>query len=141
MTRQPEAAIGNPVVQIADAPSPHEVYTKFLADSVLAFQACTECQSAVFPPRQRCVKCGEDALVWRSSTGDGVIYSATMISPRNADAYCVVLVDLAEGYRMMSRITGIAADEVYIGQKVTVTFQTTGDEVLPMFAPKESPHV
>ena len=89
----------------------------------------------MFPPRQRCPLCGSDALAWRRSAGLGTVYSATVIQPRNDPAYCVVLVDVDEGYRMMSRITEADAGSVSIDDRVDVRFQHDDDRVLPLFAP------
>lgn len=122
-----------------DAPSPgggpHATYQALLAQEVLGFQACDTCSGAVFPPRGRCSHCGADALTWRASAGHGTVYSTTVIAPRDKPPYAVVLVDLDEGYRMMSRIVEAEAESVAIDDPVAVRFERSDDEVLPMFAP------
>ncbi len=132
MTAQlPGAAID----EVPHEASAHATYTALLREDVLAFQGCGACAGAVFPPRQRCPLCGSDALAWRRSAGLGTVYSATVIQPRNDPAYCVVLVDVDEGYRMMSRITEADAASVSIDDRVDVRFQHDDDRVLPLFAP------
>lgn len=128
---------------IAEAPpegGPDDAYRALLARGVLAFQACGACSGVVFPPRGRCSLCGADALTWRASAGAGSVYSATVLSPRDKPAYAVVLVDLDEGYRMMSRIvsasgdTTVDAGAVMIDDRVTVRIEPLGDQILPLFA-------
>lgn len=123
---------------IDDAPqgaSPHAAYLALLDAEVLIFQGCRGCRAAVFPPRQRCSLCGADELSWRRSEGFGTVYSTTVIRPRNEPAYCVALVDLDEGFRMMSNVIETDADQVHIDDRVEVRFLRDGDQVLPLFAP------
>jgi uncharacterized OB-fold protein len=117
------------------ANGPDATYQALLARGVLGFQACGACDGAVFPPRGRCSHCGADALVWRESAGVGTVYSTTVITPRDQPAYAVVLVDLDEGFRMMSRIVaGVDAHDVSIGDAVTVRIEPLADQILPLFA-------
>lgn len=109
---------------------PHGVYTALLEQRVLGFQACTDCCAVVFPPRGRCSRCGADALVWRASAGRGTVYSSTVLAPRDEPSYAVVLVDLDEGYRMMSRVD---QSEVAIDDRVAVDVFMTDHEPLPLF--------
>lgn len=125
---------GEPVDPVPDAPGPDATYQELLRGGVLGFQACSTCRGAVFPPRTRCSRCGADSLRWRSSAGAATVYSTTVISPRGTDPYAVVLVDLDEGYRMMSRIEDV---EVAIGDRVRVDLVDTGETVLPMFVRAE----
>ena len=110
---------------------PHATYQALLERQVLGFQACSGCLSAVFPPRLRCHRCGADLLTWRASAGRGTVYSSTVIAPRGQEPYAVVLIDLDEGYRMMSRIDDEA---VAIGDRVVVTPSHAGGETIPLFA-------
>ena len=50
--------------------------------------------------------------------------------------YCVALVDLEEGVRMLTNVVGCPPDEVHIGMAVTVTWEPLSDgRQLPLFAP------
>ena len=122
----------------ADVPhhegGPHAAYEALLAADVLAFQACRACRSAVFPPRGRCPHCGVEDVVWRASGGRGRVYSATVLEPREKPAYVVVLVDLDEGFRMMSRMTGPDGASVAIEDRVVVSFDDVSGARLPLFA-------
>ncbi|SEG90500.1 hypothetical protein SAMN04489712_12657 [Thermomonospora echinospora] len=119
------------------ATAPHAEYQAQLDREVLAFQACGTCGAAVFPPRSRCPHCGRPELGWRRSRGRAVVYSATTIEPRGGEPYCVALVDVAEGFRMMTNIVGVAASDVRIGDQVTLRFERRDDTVIPVFGPAE----
>jgi uncharacterized OB-fold protein len=80
----------------------------------------------VFPPRL--------GLAWRDSAGLGTVYAATTARPRGAPPRGIVLVDLDEGFRMMSRVDGIPAEDVTPGLRVRLDF-APGDPPLPIFRP------
>jgi hypothetical protein len=105
----------------ADALSPAERFASHCRASELAYQWDAEAQAAVFYPRLG------PGLEWRISAGSGTVYSVTWLHPRDAEPYNVALIDLDEGFRMMSRVEG---DEVTIGQRVTVAFDP---EAIPYF--------
>ncbi|MEW1973849.1 OB-fold domain-containing protein [Microbacterium profundi] len=113
--------------------APSVVFDAFAAEGILAFQECPECSRAVFPPRVLCPRCGSGTLEWKSSTGIGTVYSCTTISPRDGQPYTVALIDLAEGYRMMSTVTDPLGEPVSIGDRVAVEFSSAGETVLPIF--------
>ena len=76
---------------------------------------------------------GGNALEWVEASGKGTVHSVTMISPKPpAEPYNVVLVDLAEGPRMMSRLEGLAAADVTIGMAVQarISVQEDGEPIL-----------
>jgi len=98
--------------------SPAGVYRGYLESGKLGFQRCSGCGKAVFYPRLVCPDCGGADLVWETSSGRGTVYATTAVYRRDAGPYNVVLVDLEEGFRMMSRIEGVPADRVEIGMKV-----------------------
>lgn len=101
-----------------DGGAPSEVYRRYLRNGELGFQSCDGCGVAVFYPRVLCPVCGSDALRWRTSSGRGVVYATTAVYRRDAEPYNVALVDLEEGFRMMSRVEGVPAEAVGIGQRV-----------------------
>lgn len=78
------------------------------APSALHFQRCGACAAAVHPPRPICPACGSSSLAWEESAGGGRVYSATDVHTRE-ETYNVALVDLDEGYRVMSTVeVGVA---------------------------------
>jgi len=52
-----------------------------------------------------CPRCGSTDLAWEESNGEGVVYSTTTVFTREG-SYDVSLVDLAEGYRVMTTVSG-----------------------------------
>lgn len=98
--------------------APHQGFLDRLATGTLAYQRCRGCASAVFPPRVLCPACGNAGLAWQVSDGRGSVYSTSVLSPRDGEPYTVVLVDLDEGFRMMSTVVRTPAAQVRIGMRV-----------------------
>lgn len=82
---------------------------------VLLYQSDGE--RAVFPPRDL------PGLEWRESAGAGTVYATTTLRPRGGEPRVVSLIDLDEGFRMMSRT------DAPIGARVQVYFE----EGVPLF--------
>ena len=82
--------------------APAEVYRRYLEGGTLGFQRCQDCSSAVFYPRVLCPVCGSLSLEWRTSTGHGVVYATTAVYSQDDEPYNVALVDLVDGFRMIS---------------------------------------
>jgi uncharacterized protein len=116
---------------------PALVYRRYLEAGVLAYQRCAGCGAAVFYPRVLCPQCGDNGLTWETSSGRGVIYATTAVYRRDADPYNVVLVDLEEGFRMMSRVGGVPAERVEVGTKVRLKVDREGDDPVPVFVPAD----
>jgi uncharacterized OB-fold protein len=81
----------------------------------LTYVFCPSCERVIFYPRAHCTGCGSRQLETRVSTGLGVVYSYTVIH-RNPDPafrdqipYVVALIDLAEGFRMLTQVEGDGA--------------------------------
>jgi len=100
----------------------------------------------VFYPRAFCPHCGatRSALEWREASGRATVYAAVVEHKPNPGAwsggepYCVALVDLDEGVRMMTNIVGIAPEDVETGRAVEVTWEPLSDgRQLPLFRPIE----
>ena len=90
----------------------------------------------VFYPRIAQPGTGADDLEWVEASGAGTIHAVTVVRKKDpADSYSVVLVDLAEGPRLMSRVDGIAVDEVKIGMAVRASIISEGDKPLLVFVP------
>lgn len=107
---------------------PHETYLEGIAAGELRFQRCQQCAAAVFTPRIVCNHCGSDELSVEVSAGRGTVYSMTAIASRDAPTYVVALIDLDEGFRMMSAVVDMPAEDVVIGLRVSSAF--TPDRVV-----------
>jgi uncharacterized protein len=121
----------------APAGPPAEVYRRYLERGELGFQRCEGCGAAVFYPRVLCPVCGSASLEWQPSGGRGVVYATTAVYRRDAEPYNVVLVDLAEGFRMMSRVEGVPAEEVDVGMGVVLRVREEADGPVVVFVPEE----
>jgi uncharacterized OB-fold protein len=113
--------------EMASAEAPALTYRRHLENGKLGYQRCTDCSAAVFYPRTLCPVCGSGALEWRESAGRGTVYATTAVHSRNRDPRNVVLVDLDEGFRMMSRVEGVPAEEVEIGTRVRFEVRQGGE--------------
>ncbi|WP_162794512.1 Zn-ribbon domain-containing OB-fold protein [Nocardioides houyundeii] len=113
--------------------SPDARYREYLDEGLLHFQRCGE-GHAVFPPRLVCPACGGRDLDWRPSVGTGVVYSATTTPVRDGEEYSIVLVDMDDGFRMMSRMDRVSPQ---IGDQVRVVVRPIpgGTEPLPCVEP------
>jgi uncharacterized OB-fold protein len=109
------------------------VYRRYLESGVLGFQRCAGCGAAVFYPRVLCPVCGGADLTWETSSGRGVVYATTAVYRRDGDPYNVVLVDLEDGFRMMSRVDGVPPERVAVGTRVMLRLEPTDDGPLPVF--------
>jgi len=115
---------------------PAEVYRRYLESGALSFQHCAGCGAAVFYPRVLCPVCGGANLAWKTSSGRGIVYATTAVYRREGDPYNVALVDLEEGFRMMSRVEGVPAEEVEVGARVTLKLEPAEDGPIPVFVPE-----
>jgi uncharacterized OB-fold protein len=64
-----------------------------------------------------------------------VVYATTAVYRQEGAPYNVVLVDLEEGFRMMSCVQGVPAEEVEVGARVTLRLEPTDDGPIPVFVP------
>jgi uncharacterized protein len=103
--------------------SPADVYAEHCRRHELAFQLDAD-GGALFRPRV-----GHDT--WRVSAGRGAVYATTVVRPRDGDPYNVALIDLDEGFRMMSRVVGCAPEHVAIGMRVRLAWAGAEAEDLP----------
>ncbi|MFE4423989.1 Zn-ribbon domain-containing OB-fold protein [Streptomyces sp. NPDC056817] len=115
------------------AADPWSAYRAGLAEGRLLYQRCTACKKAQFYPRVLCAHCGEYAPEWQESAGAGVVYATSAIHERGAEPRNVVLVDLDEGFRMMSRVVGVPADSVAIGAPVRARVVEEAGEPVVVF--------
>ena len=107
--------------------APHARYLEGLDSGELRFQRCGDCHAAVFPPRVLCDRCGSASVHVEVSAGLGSVYSATAVTQRDQPSYSVCLVDLDEGFRMMSSVVDVLAEDVAIGMRVSARFDTVDD--------------
>jgi len=119
--------------------SPLQRYLGHLEKGELAYQYSPAAGRAVFFPRVACPYTGSGDLEWRISAGRGTVYATTTVHPASGDPYNVCLIDCHEGFRMMSRIEGLAPSDVRIGMEVALrVIPRAGDAPpIPVFVPVE----
>ncbi|KUF15936.1 hypothetical protein AT728_13340 [Streptomyces silvensis] len=110
----------------------------------LLIQRCTACARLRFPWLPGCNGCGAPEWDTVAAGGDGTVFSYVVLHhppfPAFDPPYAVVLVELAEGVRIISELVGVAHGEVRIGMPVRLDFRRVDEEwELPVFRPVASP--
>jgi uncharacterized protein len=112
---------------------PQAEYFAHLAEGRFMLQRSRSTGVHVFYPRVAQPGTGAADLEWVPASGDGVVHAVTVIRPRPPqEPYNVVLVELAEGPRLMSRVEGA---QPVIGMKVRARIVTEGDDPVLVFDP------
>lgn len=108
---------------------------------------CPACDQSFFTPQIACPRCLSTEWEYRESSGRGTVYSATVVHrapyPGFTSPYHVAIVDLDEGWQMLSNVVGDApargadgagGSPVPIGTRVTVDWLPLDERiVLPVF--------
>ena len=117
--------------------SPDTTYQNFLKDNQFCIQHCNECQQFLFYPRLACPHCSSVNLEWREASGNGTVYAVSIVRqrPEKGGDHNVVLINLEEGPRMMSRVDGIVNEEIKIDMKVTASILHEGETHMVVFQP------
>lgn len=117
--------------------SPHQIYAEHCEKGELAYQVEVDTGKAVFHPRVVAPGSGSTALDWKISGGRGTVHATTVVFEKGQPSHNVCLVDLDEGYRMMSRVEGVPPLDVAIGLRVQARFAPgdDGQPPYPVFVP------
>lgn len=111
------------------------------AEGKLMVQRCDDCGAYVFTPRERCRSCFGDKLRWVQSSGKGTVYSYTIVhrppDPSFDPPYCPAIIELDEGWMMLSNVVEADLTRIAIGDPVEVAFKDMGDITLPVFRPAD----
>lgn len=125
---------GLPVPAITEMSRPHWDGCK---RGELMVQRCGDCGAYVFIPEIACNQCLSAKLDWVQSSGKGELYSFTVIHrpqrPEFDVPYVGAIIELEEGWHMLSNLVEPDIDHLKIGLPVEVCFVPRGDAVLPMF--------
>ena len=101
----------------------------------LVGEVCPHCEAKIFPPRDVCPECGQEAKTLYSFSGRGEVYSYTTVYEPPAGyednvPYTVALIKLEEGPMVTAQLTDLDG-EVQIGapvEMVTRRLRSDGDE-------------
>ena len=113
---------------------PEKEYFAFLAEGRFMIQRSRSSGEHVFYPRVAAPRTGALDLDWVPASGDGVVHATTVVRRKPPEpAFNVALVQLAEGPRMMSRVEGVAPQDVRIGMAVRARIDTVEGKPLVVF--------
>jgi uncharacterized OB-fold protein len=108
----------------------------------LDLQKCKSCDHLRYPVSHVCPECLSYDHEWVTVSGKGEVFSYIVFHQVYNQAfakdvpYNVAVIQLAEGPRMISNVTGVPNDQVKVGDKVQVTFDHVTDDVaIPRFRP------
>ncbi|MGA9532374.1 MAG: Zn-ribbon domain-containing OB-fold protein [Anaerolineales bacterium] len=113
----------------------------------LVGEVCPHCESKIFPPRDVCPECGQDARTLYQFSGHGSVYSYTTIydAPSGFEGnapYTVALVKLDEGPMVTAQMTDVNSHPVEIGmpvEMVTRKLRSDGDRGVLVYGYKFRP--
>src|SRR3954451_4464926 len=106
----------------------------------IVYQSCTVCGSRQYFRRSFCAACGVPDPVEKYASGEGVVYAASLVvraatpEARAYVPYNIILVDAAEGFRMMAH----GDNDLKIGDRLTARCQRFTGRFVPYFARTKS---
>lgn len=107
----------------------------------LLIQRCTCCSTLRHPPAPVCIKCHSFDWDTVEASGKGSVYSFVVMHYPEVPPFDhpnpIGLIELDEGVRLIAGLVGVKRDEIKVGQRVQVEFQSfdDGELTLPMFRP------
>jgi uncharacterized protein len=105
-------------------------------EAAIVYQSCTACRGVQYFRRSFCAVCGAPDPADRRASGEGAVYATSLVcraatpETRAHVPYHIILVDAAEGFRMMAH----GDHELAIGDKVTARFERFAGRLVPYFA-------
>jgi uncharacterized OB-fold protein len=113
----------------------------------LVGEICPHCEEKIFPPRDICPDCGEEARDLFQFTGKGSVYSFTTVSDAPAGfeesaPYTLAIVQLDEGPLVTAQLTDLDDGRVDIGtpvEMVTRKLRSEGDQGMLIYGYKFRP--
>jgi uncharacterized OB-fold protein len=102
---------------------------------------CNQCDKPYFYPRPFCPTCWTDDVEWREASGRATLYTWSVVHSNDLPPwpdrvpYVAAVVDLEEGPRMMTIVTG-DPDVLEIGMDLVVDFEDYDEDItVPVFRP------
>ncbi len=105
------------------------------AEAIL-YQCCAACGAQQYFRRGFCAACGAPDPVEKRASGDGTVYATSLVcraatpETRAHVPYNIVLVDTAEGFRMMAH----GDHDLAIGDRVSARYRSFAGRLVPHFA-------
>jgi uncharacterized OB-fold protein len=105
-------------------------------EAAIVYQSCGACGKVQYFRRGFCAACGGPDPVEKRASGAGTVYATSLVcraatpETRAHVPYNIVLVDTAEGFRMMAH----GDNDLAIGDKVIARYQQFAGRLVPYFA-------
>ncbi|MEE2782585.1 MAG: OB-fold domain-containing protein [Pseudomonadota bacterium] len=107
----------------------------------LRLQRCDSCSHTYFPPRPFCPACSSRSVSSFAASGKATLASYVINHrphPAFGEPHSIAIVDLAEGPRMATNVTGCAQtpEALVLDMPLKVKFESVSDDItLPLFEP------
>jgi uncharacterized OB-fold protein len=101
----------------------------------IVYQSCAVCDATQYFHRSFCAACGAPDPQYKRASGEGVVYATSLVTraatpeARAHVPYNIVLVDAAEGFRMMAH----GDHDLKIGDQVRAEYRRFTDRLVPYF--------
>ena len=101
----------------------------------IVYQCCAACGALQYFRRGFCAACGAPDPVDKRASGEGAVYATSQVrraatpETRAHVPYTIVLVDAAEGFRMMAH----GDNDLAIGDQVTACYRQFAGRLVPHF--------
>ena len=101
----------------------------------ISYQCCAACDHVQYFRRAFCASCGASDPADKIASGQGTVYSTSLVlragtpEAREHVPYNIVLIDAAEGFRMMAH----GANDLVIGDQVKASYRLFTGRLVPFF--------
>lgn len=100
-----------------------EPYWEGLREGKLRVPRCIACSNAIWPPRSHCAICYSAALEWIELSGEGTVYSYSILNRgqvgfRLATPYALAYIACTDGPVILANIIDSDLSRIHIGMKV-----------------------
>lgn len=105
-----------------------------LKENQLKIQQCNNCDGWIFFPRNHCSHCLSHDIEWKQVSGEGKLYSYTLTRiptmPEFNDEMpqALAVIELAQGVRINTTLTGVAEEDIKVGMPVKPVFDKVNSE-------------
>jgi uncharacterized protein len=117
-------------------------YYEYLHNHELRMQKCSDCGYIRYPPGIICPRCHSLESEWFKLSGRGRVYSYAVYRAcfhpafQNEIPYAVAIIQLDEGPRLESNVTGCKVEDIRMEMPVEVYFEDMNEMIsLPKFKP------
>ncbi len=118
-----------PTPQAVASPDNEEFFAG-LERGELVLPRCDACATVIWYPRHHCPACGGARISWFQASGEGTIYSFTIVHKGIGEwasfvPYVLAYVELAEGPRVLTNIVTDSPSVLRIGDRVRTAIEPT----------------